>query len=198
LRKALLSFIFLALICVGYAAWPVHDMFMLLQAFETRDIQTLKQHVYFESIRRSLSDQIVEAYVRRSGAQVRPLLRGVPGAALAVADPVVAKVISPEALSEFLTRGWPTAVLPNVPAEAVGISSKNVGNAWQMYVASEYGLGRFNISVPQSVARQHRFGFELKLLQWRWRLTSITLPENIREAFAEELAKAIKVPTRSP
>jgi hypothetical protein len=173
-------------------------MFMLLQAFETRDIQTLKQHVYFESIRRSLSDQIVEAYVRRSGAQVRPLLRGVPGAALAVADPVVAKVISPEALSEFLTRGWRTAVLPNVPAEAVGISSKNVGNAWQMYVASEYVLGRFNISVPQSVARQQRFGFELKLLQWRWRLTAITLPENIREAFADELAKAIKVPTRSP
>ena len=198
LRKTLLTLVVLALIWVGYTAWPLHDISVLLQAFEARDIETLKQHVYFDSIRRSLSDQIVDAYVRRSGVQVSPLLRGVPGAALAVADPVVAKMISPEAFSDFLTKGWPAAVLPNVPAGAVGISSKDVGNVWQLYMASEYGLGRFNISVPQSVARPQRFGLELKLLQWRWRLTAITLPENIRDALADELAKAIRVPTRSP
>jgi hypothetical protein len=60
---------------------------------------------------------------------------------------------------------------PDVPRGTVGISSKTIGNAWQVYAASEYGLGRFNVTAPQSVARPQRFGLEFKLLQWRWRLT---------------------------
>ena len=70
-------------------------------------------------------------------------------------------------------------------AERVGISSKTIGNAWQVYAASEYGLGRFNVTVPQSVARPQRFGLEFKLLQWRWRLTAITLPEAILNLLAD-------------
>lgn len=198
LRKTLLTLVVLAPLWICYTAWPLHDISVLLQAVETRDLKTLKQHLYFDSVRRSLSEQIVDAYIRRSGVQVSPLLRSVPGAALAIADPVVAKVISPEALSDFLTRGWPAAVLPDVPSGADGISSKTVANVWQVYMASEYGLGRFNVLLPHSVARPQRFGLEFRLLQWRWQLTAITLPENIQNTLADELAKAIRVPTRNP
>jgi hypothetical protein len=52
----------------------------------------------------------------------------------------VGKVISPEALSEFLSTGWPVTVVPAAPAGTVGISSKNLGNTWQVFAASEYGL----------------------------------------------------------
>src|SRR5262245_14681561 len=55
------------------------------------------------------------------------------GPAFAIADPIVAKVISPEALSEFLTAGWPATVLPDVPQDAVGISRKTLGNAWHIF-----------------------------------------------------------------
>jgi hypothetical protein len=78
----------------------------------------------------------------------------------------------------------------------VGISSETIGNAWQVYAASEYGLGRFNVTVPQSVARPQRFDLEFKLLQWRWRLTAITLPEAILNLLADELTKAMKKPPR--
>jgi hypothetical protein len=192
MRKATFTLVTLALAWLGYTVWPLHDIFVLVRAFETRDLETLEQHVYFGSVRRSLSDQIAAAYVQRSGIQLPPLARHMPGAALAIADPIVAKVISPEALSEFLTTGWPVAVVPDVPKEAVGISSKTIGNAWQVYGASEYGLGRFNVSVPQSVARPHRFGLEFKLLQWRWQLTAIILPEGILNVLADELIKAMK------
>jgi hypothetical protein len=74
-----------------------------VRAFETRDVETVTKHVYFDSIRRSLSDQIVAAYLRRSGVQMSPLVQGIAGSAVAIADPIVGKVISPEALSEFLS-----------------------------------------------------------------------------------------------
>jgi hypothetical protein len=196
MRKTIFTIVILALALVGYTAWPLYDIFVLVRAFETRNVETLKRYVYFDSVRRSLSDQIVAAYIQRSGIQLSPLARAVPGAALTIADPVVAKVISPEALSEFLTTGWPVAVVPDVPRGTVGISSRTIGNAWQVYAASEYGLGRFNVGVPQAVARPQRFDLEFKLLQWRWRLTAITLPEAILNLLADELIKAVKKPAR--
>jgi len=196
MRKTTFTVVILALVWIGYTAWPLYDIFVLVRAFETHNLETLKQHVYFDSVRRSLSDQVVAAYIQRSGIQLPPLARAMPGAALTIADPVVAKVISPEALSEFLTTGWPVAVVPDVPRGTVGISSSTIGNAWQVYAASEYGLGRFNVAVPQAVARPQRFGLEFKLLQWRWRVTAVTLPEAILNLLADELIKAVKKPAR--
>jgi Protein of unknown function (DUF2939) len=198
MRKTILTLAVLALAWLGYVAWPLYDLYVLVRAFEMRDVETVTRHVYFDSVRRSLADQVVAAYVRRSGIQVSPLVQGMAGAAFAIADPIVGKVISPEALSQFLTTGWPVTVAPDVPSDAVGISSKSLGNAWQVFVASEYGLGRFSVSLPQSLSPPRRFGLEFRLLQWRWRLTGLVLPESIQNALADELAKLMKAPARRP
>jgi hypothetical protein len=88
---------------LGYAAWPLSEFYVLVNALETRDVETMVRHVYFDSVRRSLADQIVTAYVQRTGAQLSPRLQGVAASALVIADPVLSKFISPEALSEFLS-----------------------------------------------------------------------------------------------
>jgi hypothetical protein len=196
--KTLAILAVLGLAWIGYVAWPIYDLYVLVRAFETRDVETVTRYVYFDSVRRSLADQIVAAYVRRAGIQVSPLVQGMAGAAIAIADPIVAKVISPEALSEFLTTGWPVTVVPEVPKDTAGISSRTLGNAWQVFIASEYGLGRFNVSLPQSLSRPQRFDLEFKLLQWRWRLIGITLPEGIQNVLADELIKAMKAPPQRP
>lgn len=196
MRKTIVTLAVLGLAWLGYVAWPLYDLYVLVRAFETRDVATVTRYVYFDSVRRSLADQVVAAYVRRTGIQVSPLVQGM--AAFAIADPIVGKVISPEALSQFLTAGWPVTVLPDVPRDAVGISSKSLGNAWQLFAASEYGLGRFNVALPRSLAPQQRFGLEFRLLQWRWRLTALVLPEGIRNVLADELAKLLKTPARRP
>jgi hypothetical protein len=198
MRKTILTLVVLGLGWLGYVAWPLYDLHVLVRAFETRDVATVTRYVYFDSVRRSLAEQVVAAYVRRSGMHVSPLVQGMAGAAFAIADPIVGKVISPEALSQFLTTGWPVTVVPEVPKDAVGISSKSLGNAWQVFVASEYGLGRFNVSLPQSLSPPRRFGFEFRLLQWRWRLTGLILPESVQNALADELAKILKAPARRP
>ncbi|MGA7487992.1 MAG: DUF2939 domain-containing protein [Xanthobacteraceae bacterium] len=196
MRKTIAAVVVLGLAWGGYVAWPLYDLYMLVRAFEMRDVETVKRYVYFDSVRRSLAQQIVAAYVRRSGTQVSPLVQSMAGAAFAIADPIVAKVISAEALSEFLTTGWPVTVVPEVPKDAIGISSKSLGNAWQVFVASEYGLARFDVALPRSVPPPQRFGLEFKLLQWRWRLTAVLLPEGIQNVLADELVKAMKAPGR--
>ena len=198
MRKMIVTLAVLGLAWLAYVAWPLYDLYVLVRAFETRDVATVTRHVYFQSVRRSLAEQVVAAYVRRTGVQVSPLVRGMAGAAFAVADPVVGKVISPEALSQFLTAGWPVTVVPDVPRDAVGISSRTLGNAWQLFVASEYGFGRFSVSLPRSLSPPRRFGLELRLLRWRWRLTAIILPEAVQDVLADELAKLLKAPARRP
>ena len=113
MRKVIATIAVLGLMWIGYVAWPLYDLYVLARAFETRDVATVVRHVYFDSVRRSLADQIVAAYLRRAGVQLGPLAQGVVGSALGIADPVLSKVMSPEALSEFLSTGWPVAVAPS-------------------------------------------------------------------------------------
>jgi hypothetical protein len=105
MRRTLLTLAILGLVWIGYIPWPVYDPFVLIRAIETRDVDTVTRHVYFDAVRISLINQVVGAYVRRTGIEIGPLRRNI--AAAAIANPVVEKLISSEALSQLLTVGWP-------------------------------------------------------------------------------------------
>jgi hypothetical protein len=105
MRKIIATVVVLSLILIGYTAWPLYNLFVLVRAIETRDVDTVMRHVYFDQVRISLTNQVVAAYVRRTGIQISPLARSMAAAALSIADPVVKKLISPEALSELLAVG---------------------------------------------------------------------------------------------
>jgi Protein of unknown function (DUF2939) len=126
MRRTLLSIAILGLVWIGYMAWPVYDLFVLIRAIETRDVNAVTRHVYFDAVRVSLTNQIVDAYVRRTGIQIGPLRRNI--AAAAIANPVVEKLISPEALSRLLTLGWPVTVVSDAPPPGmVGITTNTMG-----------------------------------------------------------------------
>ena len=99
MRKTIVTVAVLGLVWLGYVAWPLYDLYVLARAFETRDVAAVTRRVYFDSVRRSLADQILAAYLRRSGVQLSPLVQGIAGTGLAMVDPVLGKVMSPEALS---------------------------------------------------------------------------------------------------
>ena len=192
MRKTIATFVVLSAILIGYTAWPLYDLFVLVRAIETRDVDTVVRHVYFDQVRISLTNQIVAAYVRRTGMQISPLARSMAGAALGIADPIVNKLISPEALSELLAIGWPVPVLPDPPPGTVGITRSTIGTIWQIFGNSEYGLGRFEVAAPAVLPPQQRFRLTFRLLQWRWRLVAVTLPENIQNLLADELIKVMR------
>jgi hypothetical protein len=130
--------------------------------------------------------------VRRTGTQISPLAQNTAAAALGIADPIVKKLISPEALSELLAVGWPVTVVPDPPPGTVGITRSTMGTIWQIFGNSEYGFGRFEVAEPAALPQQQRFGLTFRLLQWRWRLVGVTLPENIQNLLADELVKAMR------
>jgi hypothetical protein len=172
-------------------AWPVYDLLVLVRAIETRDVESVVRHVYFDAVRMSLTNQVVDAYVRRTGIQIGPLRRNI--AAAAIANPVVEKLISPEALSQLLTVGWPVTVVPDGPPPGtIGITTNTIGTIWQIFGNSEYGFGRFEVVGPAALPQQQRFRLEFRLLQWQWRLVSVILPENIQNLLVDELVKATR------
>jgi hypothetical protein len=194
MRKTTVTIVALGIVWIGYTAWPLYELLVFVRAIEVRDVETVKRHVYFDAVRRSFSSQLITAYMRRTGNKVSPLAQSMAAAALGIADPVLNKLVSPEALSELLLVGWPVTVVPRPPPDTVGISMNTIGTIWQIFGNSEYGIGRFEVSAPSALPQQQRFGLTFRLLQWRWQLADISLPETIQNLLADELIKTMKVP----
>jgi hypothetical protein len=125
MRKTIATVIIVGLLWIGYTAWPLYDLLVLVRAIETRDVHTVTRHVYFDAVRVSLTDQVVAAYVRRTGIKISPFAQSMAASALGIADPIVKKLISPEALSELLAIGWPVTVVPDPPPGTVGINPEH-------------------------------------------------------------------------
>ena len=191
MKKTAAAVIVIACLWIGYTVWPIYDLYLFVRAIDTRDVDTITRHLYFNQVHKSITQQLVSAYERRTGTQLSPLARHMAATAVAITDPVMTKLSSPEGLSELLTAGWPASITP-APPGALGITRDTLGTMWQVFGYSEYGLGRFKISAPAALPPQHRFDLQFRLLQWQWRLVGITLPERIQDVLADEIAKTIK------
>jgi DUF2939 family protein len=189
MRKTIVAFVILGLLWVGYLAWPLRDLYAVTRAVEGRDVAAVMRNVDLHRVRQSLTQQIVDAYLKRTGTRIGPLAQG---AALAIADPIVARVVSPQALAELLRAGWPIEVLPDRPSDAAGLSFAALGTLWDLFDSAEFGIGRFEVAVPVTFPRQRAFILRFRLAHWRWRLTAIELPQHIRELLADEVMKHTK------
>ena len=122
MRKTIVVITLLALAWLGYVAWPIYTLGTLARAIETGDQATALHHVDLPAVRQSITDQVVDTYLRLTGKSASPLLRGAIAAG-SIADPIVGRIVAPDALVEFLRDGWPNAVLPDRPPGTAGLSS---------------------------------------------------------------------------
>jgi hypothetical protein len=189
MRKTILFLAVLALACIAYTAWPAYDLTQFVRAVERGDATTAAHYVNQVRVRNSLIEQVTEAYLQRTGARSGPLVQGAVGA---LADPIVYKLISPEALTELLRIGWPRAVLQEPPSNTSGITLAGLGTIWQLFAAAEYGIGRYEVSVPVAAPPERAFVLQFRLAQWRWQLAAVRLPESIRLLLADEIIKSTK------
>ena len=193
MRRTIAALVVLGLAWFGYISWPLYDLTVLVRAIDARDVSTVVRYVNFDRVRASLIQQIASAYMQRSGIQSGPLAQQAVIVGLSVADPVINKLVSPEALADLLAVGWPVGVVPDPPPSgSLGISTETLGTAWQIFAASHYGIGRFEVAAPTVLPPAHRFRLTFHLLAWRWRLAGIILPENIRNLLADEVIKAVR------
>lgn len=192
MRKTIVATVLIALAWLAYVGWPIVTLGTVARAVETGDIATVMQHVDLTAVRRSLTDQVVDSYLKLTGKTASPLLRGaLTGATDSIADPIIGKIAAPAGLSEFLRDGWPGTVLPDRPPGTSGLSAANLGNVWQVFAAAEYGLRRFEIELPPSLPRDRRVVLEFRLIQWRWQLADVKMPEHMRVRLAEALIKVL-------
>lgn len=191
MRKTILTIAVLALAWIAYLAWPAHDLAQFVRAIERGDVATAAHYVNLARVRTSLTEQVTEAYLQRTGARPGPLVHG---AVASIADPVVGKLISPQAFTDLLRLGWPRAVISEAPRDATGISLAGLGTSLQLFSAAEYGVGRYEVAVPVSAPPERAFTLQFRLAQWRWQLAAVRLPESIRLLLADELIKSRPLP----
>ena len=189
MRKTLGVFAILLVLWLGYIVWPFASLFSVVRAAQARDAVALAQRVDFPKLRRSLAVQILQAYAGLSGVKLEGASVAI-GLTAALADPFVEKLLTPAALGELLRSGWPKAALgDDAPAGTAGLDPGALGNLWQLYLNSDYGIGVVRISVPAAQPRDRQFHIELSLSQWTWKLSGLDLPVALKERLAREVMK---------
>lgn len=198
MRRSVVVIVLLGLVMVGYLAWPIYTLATLARAVEARDVATALPYVALSRVRSSLSEQVIDTYLKLTGKVRSPLLRGaVAQSAGLMVDPILGNMFSPEALVDLLRTGYPAPSLNGPPPVGVsGLTTANLGSAWQIYSSARYGIRRFEIALPQSQPRDRRIELEFRIINWRWRLVDVRLPQHLRIQIAEMLIKAQKKGTQ--
>jgi hypothetical protein len=190
-KRFTLAVLVFTVLLVGYWAWPFVELRALAAALQAHNAAALSKQVDFARLRRSLAQQIIFAYLRVTGRESKlgalaPIASNV-GAS--IVDPLVSQIINPENLIELLRGG-------TIQSE-LGATSFNIGifphfslsDAWDVWLGSEYGLGRVSIGLPANAEAVEQFRLRMQLLQWRWKITGLDLPQKLRDQLARELAK---------
>ena len=177
------------------AIWPFAALYDIATKAEAGDAAGVSERIDFAAVRRSLVRQIITAYLRISKIAVDPngLTSAIAGS---VADPIVEKLISPQALTDLLRNGWPAAALPDRPPGLAGLSSAHFGNWWALFADSEYGLVRVLGLAPAGKAASAAVSSPIsRLSRQGWKLSGLDLPDEILTKLTEQVVARGGVPT---
>jgi hypothetical protein len=177
---------------LAYAASAYRAAYRLADTVQMRDVTGLSERVDFPALRRSISAQIARKYLQLTGKDVRPGSieeQFAVSVGVAIADPIVAKLMSPEALIEFLQTGTASSVLQDRIAPMQGLNADAFRSLWRVFVNSELGIARFLVKVPVDKPAAERFRLQFCFAAWKWRLCSVELPEPLQIALAQEVIR---------
>ena len=171
---------------VGYTAWPFYGLYKLASAAETRDIAVLRQLIDTRALRLSLARQISGAYLEAKGNASQRGSFG-SGVGSAIAETLLAELITPEALADLLSKG--SAGPFTATGASAPLTRSALASVWKVWLHSDYGIGTFSAMLPPEASPPQRFELQLRLVQWKWKLTGIQIPEELRRKVADEWIK---------
>ena len=180
----------LVFLWLAYAISPFFGVYNLLRVVQDRDVAELSARVDFPALRKSLTAQIVRTYLTITGkiGQTGSIVEQFAVAAgSSLAEPMVAKLVSPEALLELLQNGGPSNVFAENAPSVPGLSSEALGSWWRVYANSELGIARFFLDVPVDKPRNESFRLQFCLKSWTWQLCGVELPELLQVRLAQQL-----------
>jgi hypothetical protein len=185
MRWALWAILALLILLAVYIASPMVALHSIASAVEAKDAATLTDRIEFLAVRRSLTKQIMATYRRLTG---KTLPIGAIGRrfAISVADPVVARLVTVQALLDLLGRGE-AGKGARLRIENAPFTRNAFTSIWRVWLNSDY-LGRdvyFNL--PPKGSRRDQFVVHLRPIHWRWKIVGIELPEELQERLAKEV-----------
>jgi hypothetical protein len=183
----------LAALSIGYTVWPLYGAWRVVEAAREADAAALESRINFNRLRRSLARQLVAEALR-----ARPLQGAERQLAYAAGMTAVSlyldQLLTAEAMADLL-GGRPVTVNAGerMPIDLSGLRIVPAGTAFDIWRRSGFtGLGAYEIVFDRPSGRDGlRVGLELQGLTWR--LTSLTLPQEL----LEDLARRIE-PNRAP
>lgn len=139
MRWAIGITVLLVVLLAIYVASPLVALYRIGSAVEARDATALEERIHFPSVRHSFKKQIVATYRELTGKPL-PLNAMVRRAAVSVADPIVARLMTINALLDLLGKGEAGKNV-KVPIDRVPLNSRSLDNVWRLWVNSDY-LGK--------------------------------------------------------
>ena len=185
----------LAVLLLAYAIWPVIGFARIASAIEARDGAALAKLVDFKALRKSLTKQIVAAYIELTGKekQLGLMCKSLAvGLGTSYAEPLVAELLNEQTLIDLLTKGETGGGGGGgvkIPAEFAPFSKSALQSGWRTWWASEYGLGDYYIYLPPDKVPDKQFKVKLSLKELQWKLAGIDLPQPMRVDLAQQLIK---------
>lgn len=179
------------LLIAVYTFWPFYALYRLAAAAEAKDVAALEQSVDIRLMRQSIARQISATYLAMSGrgAQFGAASAGVGSV---IADALIGELLTPEALADLLSKGYMGGAV--AASDAAPLGGFGLNKFGQIWLRSDYGIGNFYVRVPPDHPSPKQFQLHLRLIQWRWKLVGIQMPEELRLRLAQEWVKRERRP----
>jgi hypothetical protein len=103
MKRFIPAFLVLLALLVGYWAWPFFDLRALAAALQAGDVTALNEEVDYPRLRRSLTEQIIGAYLRVTGRAAQL------GALGPLATAVGASIADPLCRKSSIRKIWPSS-----------------------------------------------------------------------------------------
>jgi hypothetical protein len=197
MRWTIRILILLAVAWIAFSVSPYIALYNLSRTIERRDAAELAEAVNFRAFRLSLTKQLVGSYLDHVG-ESRDMSsfdkKLATEAAATVADPLVAQLLTPQAMLDLMDDGWPQGVVAKPPERmSLGFDARSLRRLWSIYAnAQTRGFRVMYFTVPPEAGPADRYRIEMRLNGFRWRLSGLELPPTLRT----ELMEKIPVPSR--
>jgi hypothetical protein len=187
---------FLAALILVWAIYffsPYVALYRLATAIEAKEIAAIEARVNFPAVRSSLSRQLIPAYLRATGRESE--LTGARGQAVVglgatVADPLIARYLSPAALTGLFDDPR-FASSDGVSRTTGGIGLNSLHDAWLLFVtAQSRGFRAVSFAVPVDRPTGEQFRLQFRIRGFGWRLVGVELPPPVLNRLVQELIKS--------
>jgi hypothetical protein len=192
MRWSVRILLFVIILLVAYGAWPLFGLKKIAEAVDARNAPALSALLDVQELKSSLIEQVVHTFLKVSGENQGSgsltFNESAVRLGMAIADPLVAKMMNAEALIDLLKQSHIEILAgSHISVDIWGLP--NLRNALKLFLNFEYRGPNFYVTIPLFADAKEGYRLRLKLSQWRWKLAGIYLPEEFQIRLARELLK---------